>query len=243
MKKTILALVLAAGLTSFAGNAKASTIVSTYNYWTNIPAAPENLALGKQVTLCDGNQSGALNPNSHSVSALTDGIMQSFGDDPGNSVFGADGNTIFRVSIDLGNVSQLSEIDSFSWHVGDRAPQHYIVWGAATPSVTGTSLTFSSYNFDSLSSAGYSRIAEVDTVQNTGQWTASITSSSGSNLGNYRYLVFDISPASGPSTSGNGTFYGEITVKGSQAVPEPSTYALFGLGALALVIAYRRKVA
>ena len=28
-----------------------------------------------------------------------------------------------------------------------------------------------------------------------------------------------------------------------EAVPEPSTYALFGLGALALVIAYRRKVA
>ena len=28
-----------------------------------------------------------------------------------------------------------------------------------------------------------------------------------------------------------------------QSVPEPSTYALFGLGALALVVAYRRKVA
>jgi hypothetical protein len=30
---------------------------------------------------------------------------------------------------------------------------------------------------------------------------------------------------------------------GIQSVPEPSTYALFGLGALALIIAYRRKVA
>ena len=29
----------------------------------------------------------------------------------------------------------------------------------------------------------------------------------------------------------------------ASAVPEPSTYALFGLGALALVVAYRRKVA
>ena len=28
-----------------------------------------------------------------------------------------------------------------------------------------------------------------------------------------------------------------------QSVPEPSTYALFGLGALALIVAYRRKVA
>jgi hypothetical protein len=30
---------------------------------------------------------------------------------------------------------------------------------------------------------------------------------------------------------------------GIQSVPEPSTYALFGLGALALIVAYRRKVA
>jgi hypothetical protein len=29
----------------------------------------------------------------------------------------------------------------------------------------------------------------------------------------------------------------------SPLIPEPSTYALFGLGALALVIAYRRKTA
>ena len=28
-----------------------------------------------------------------------------------------------------------------------------------------------------------------------------------------------------------------------QTIPEPSTYALFGLGALALILAYRRKVA
>ena len=39
-------------------------------------------------------------------------------------------------------------------------------------------------------------------------------------------------------SSGNPTFDGT-----AQVVPEPSTYALFGLGALALVIAYRRKVA
>jgi hypothetical protein len=41
-----------------------------------------------------------------------------------------------------------------------------------------------------------------------------------------------------------GTAYREFQVVGAaDAVPEPSTYALFGLGALALVVAYRRKVA
>ena len=34
-----------------------------------------------------------------------------------------------------------------------------------------------------------------------------------------------------------------VSVISSNAVPEPSTYALFGIGALALVVAYRRKVA
>jgi autotransporter-associated beta strand protein len=34
---------------------------------------------------------------------------------------------------------------------------------------------------------------------------------------------------------------GQLSVGASQAVPEPSTYALLGLGALALLIAYRRK--
>jgi hypothetical protein len=33
---------------------------------------------------------------------------------------------------------------------------------------------------------------------------------------------------------------GRLTV---EAVPEPSTYALFGLGAMALIIAFRRKAA
>ncbi len=50
--------------------------------------------------------------------------------------------------------------------------------------------------------------------------------------------------------SGGATYGGTYGVGASPAtvappssVPEPSTYALFGIGALALVIAYRRKVA
>jgi hypothetical protein len=43
-------------------------------------------------------------------------------------------------------------------------------------------------------------------------------------------------------TPPSGNHYGVVTFS-SQTVPEPSTYALFGLGALALVVVYRRKVA
>jgi hypothetical protein len=53
------------------------------------------------------------------------------------------------------------------------------------------------------------------------------------------------------NNSGNTTVdYSQMFASGSvsldytyDAVPEPSTYALFGIGALALVVAYRRKVA
>jgi PEP-CTERM motif len=54
----------------------------------------------------------------------------------------------------------------------------------------------------------------------------------------------------GPSEYWNGTIsqvqiFSNITASdlATGAVPEPSTYALFGIGALALVMAYRRKVA
>jgi hypothetical protein len=36
---------------------------------------------------------------------------------------------------------------------------------------------------------------------------------------------------------------GISTIPTTQSVPEPSTYALFGLGASALIIAYRRRTA
>ena len=51
---------------------------------------------------------------------------------------------------------------------------------------------------------------------------------------------------SGVNTSGgtlftSGAYATNFTVS-VQSVPEPSTYALFGIGALALVVAYRRKI-
>jgi hypothetical protein len=76
-----------------------------------------------------------------------------------------------------------------------------------------------------------------DTRQNF-SWAVydgSSTSGSGSYgmawLGNSSAAVFDL---------GGNLFAMSVT---GTAVPEPSTYALFGLGALALIIAYRRKVA
>jgi hypothetical protein len=64
----------------------------------------------------------------------------------------------------------------------------------------------------------------------------------------FSFLNFNIETSGGPLTAGstfafilrNDTQYTDST---TLPVPEPSTYALFGLGALAMIVAYRRKVA
>jgi PEP-CTERM motif len=47
-------------------------------------------------------------------------------------------------------------------------------------------------------------------------------------------------PVANPGVSTSG---GPITAQTFNSIPEPSSYVLFGLGALGLVIAYRRRVA
>lgn len=60
----------------------------------------------------------------------------------------------------------------------------------------------------------------------------------GGGGGSYTASTLTSLTASNGANTGNGYF--TIT---AQAVPEPSTYALFGIGALALIVAYRRKSA
>ena len=180
--------------------------INSYNNWTTVPNNTNgDVALGKAVTLCDGS---VQQPDNPPVSRFTDGIWQNSNDNPGNSVYAA-WNENVRVSIDLTQAYSISEIDAWSWHNGDRAPQEYYVWGAASPTATGTNLTFASYAFGTgLGSAGYTLIGHVTTGTNSGQWTTQVSGS----IGTYRHLVFDIPPAPGPT--GAGTFFGEIAVRG-----------------------------
>ena len=58
--------------------------------------------------------------------------------------------------------------------------------------------------------------------------------------GGYAYVdAFSQSePTANPGVTTSG---GPITASTFDTIPEPSTYALFGIGALALVVAYRRR--
>jgi hypothetical protein len=79
----------------------------------------------------------------------------------------------------------------------------------------------------------YSSISDITTLTGTGQ-SASV---SYANLTSSNIVLFE-SLIGGSLTQSMGTGYSPISV---QAVPEPSTYALLGLGALALIVAYRRR--
>jgi hypothetical protein len=88
---------------------------------------------------------------------------------------------------------------------------------------------------------------------NMQEWQESSSDGTNDNVGDQRMVrggywyggssdALDSSTRSsfGPSTDN----YVNIGFRvASVVIPEPSTYALFGLGALALVIAYRRKMA
>jgi len=182
--------------------------INSYNNWTTVPNnTTGDVALGKTVTLCDG---GPLASGVGSENRLTDGTWQPNSDNTANSVWKDTASSNYRVSIDLANSYSVSEIDAWSWHTSVRGPQEYYVWGAASPSATGTGLTFASYAWGGtgLTGAGYTLIGHVTTGTAGGKWTTQLTGS----IGNYQYLVFDIAHAPGTTV---GTFFGEIAVKGA----------------------------
>lgn len=86
---------------------------------------------------------------------------------------------------------------------------------------------------------------------NSDNWSASTQDATGfrffsSAIGNSLGYneIFDYSKDASPKTTGLALTVSSVNgTVGIASVPEPSTYALFGFGALLLVIAYRRKTA
>ena len=154
-------------------------------------------------------------------------------DDSGQAVFNGDGNPLkirmeFTSDQDLINITK---IETFSWHNGDRTVQNYSVYGyigAANDNMDNHTADLSDTDYWTL-------IASVNTTAlgNNGKTGSAITpdgqiAGKGYILGSYRGLVF--------STTG-GTFYQEFGV----FTPEPATLALMGLGAVGMLLNRRKK--
>ncbi len=93
----------------------------------NVPSPLKNDAAAKgKFTIVDG-QSDA---NGSSLRALNDGRLPQEEDDPGANFFFQAGTEGGRLLLDLGSVIDVKQVNSYSWHPGDRAPQVYKLYGA-----------------------------------------------------------------------------------------------------------------
>ena len=159
----------------------------------------DDAASKARLLMVDGEADG----NSAGINALTDGILPASDDQPRRNFFIAPGSGGARILMDLGRVSDIAQINSYSWHPGSRGPQVYRVWvsdGSAS-------------NFNEAPKANV--LATVDTRSNDetrdgGQWGVSINDAGGS-LGRFRYLLFDCYVTEVADDFGN-TFYSEIDV-------------------------------
>jgi hypothetical protein len=154
---------------------------------------------------------GTVDRGSADVSALVDGVTPTVEDEPSANLFFASNTWGGRIRYDLGEVQEIVEVRSYSWHPDSRAPQVYYVYGS-----DGTSPNFEPTpgTKKDLAAAGWKQIAFVDTRPKSGdaggQYAVSITDTTGI-LGNYRYLLFDVFETESEDVWGN-TFYSEITI-------------------------------
>jgi len=113
--------------------------------------------------------------------------------------------------VDLGRARELKQVNTYSWHPTTRGPQVYKLY--ASDGTTNDFIAGPGKDAD-LEKCGWKLITQVDTrtkdVEGGGQYGVSISDSVGV-IGNYRYLLFDISPTETDDDFGN-TFYSEIDV-------------------------------
>jgi len=170
----------------------------------NLPSPSKtDAATNAKLTMIDGDLDGG----SAELAALTDGRLPSDEDEPGSNVYFRAGSSGGRFRMDFGSVIDIAQVNSYSWHPNSRGPQLYKLYAA-----DGSDPKF---NLDPKrgvdpASCGWKLIALVSTLPNEGemggQYAASV-----SDVGKYRYLLFDVYVTELYDNFGN-TFYSEIDV-------------------------------
>ncbi len=164
--------------------------------------------------------------NGGPLDRLHDGKVPTEQDQPAENFFFAAGTEGGRLRIDLGQVIDLAQVNTYSWHPNTRGPQVYTVY-LADGDIEG---------FNPIPQAGvdpgacgWTRIAAVDTRptqgRDGGQYAVGISDSTGV-LGRARYVLFDVSRTEADDPFGN-TFYSEIDVVAVGAgAPQPAAPAI-----------------
>ncbi|MEO8380287.1 MAG: glycoside hydrolase family 47 protein [Acidobacteriota bacterium] len=171
------------------------------------PPATDDAAAKATLTLIGG----ALDRGSAPLTALTDGLLPTDEDQPSANVFFRANSWGGRVSMDLGGVTDVAAIRTYSWHPSSRAPQVYKVYGS-----DGTPAGFDAAPSTKLdpTCCGWTQLAFVDTRQTHGdeggQYIVTIAGDQG-KLGRFRYLLFDVFETESEDAWGQ-TFYSEVDV-------------------------------
>lgn len=179
--------------------------------------------------------SGTPDPAGGGIAKLHDGQLPRSSDQPSENFFFAPATEGGRVQLDLERAIDVSEIRSYSWHTAERAPQVYTVFGCDPKDGDNVQLKPSA-TIDPTT-CGWTKIASVDTRQSNvdgrlrpsdrnsadrrlrpaafgGQVGIGISADKNdaeTNLGRFRYLLFDIAPAQ-PNARFSNTFFSEIDV-------------------------------
>ena len=168
------------------------------------PPARNDAATAAEFTIVEGRRDG----NGGDLGVLHDGKLPRSEDAPRENFFFAAGTAGGKLRVDLGRAIDIKQVNTYSWHGGDRGPQVY-------------TLSAGSNGKDD-----WKKIAQVDTRPKSGsaggQYGVSIADSTGS-LGRYRYLLFDIARTEASDPFGN-TFFSEIdVVEAGGPAPDPVT--------------------
>ncbi len=169
-------------------------------------------------TLLDGQRDGF----GGDLAQLHDGILPSTADQPAANFFFRQGGDGGRIAVDLGGITELSQIHTYSWHAGTRGPQVYRLYVS-----DGKAPDFNKEPKRPAdpAKAGWKLIANVDTRPAEGapggQYGVNIADSTGS-LGSARYVLLDILCTEDRDPFGN-TFFSEIDIldKSAPAAEEP----------------------
>jgi hypothetical protein len=184
-------------------------------------------------TIVDGDA----DDNGGGVEKLGDGRLPGEQDSPGENFFFAAGGAGGRLMLDLGGAVaspvassgafpiEVRQVNTYSWHADTRGPQVYKLYAA-----DGQAQGFDARpkRDKDPEECGWKLIAAVDTRPKAGppggQYGVSISDASGS-LGQYRYLLLDLSPTENDDAFGN-TFYSEIDVISGATAAAQMTPAL-----------------
>ncbi len=180
-----------------------------------VPApAVEDLATAATFKIVSGEK----DPNSPGLEVLHDGKLPADEDAPGANFFFRPGTDGGRILVDLGKVTAVKRVNTYSWHAGTRGPQVYRLFLADGKE---DGFVLEPARPTDPAKSGWKLAASVDTRPATGEpggrYAVSIFDPAG-NLGTFRYLLFDISRTEDADPFGN-TFYSEIDVT-DPAAPE-----------------------